>query len=400
MRILLASIYPWIYVLLFLTIPFDNYVRILPNILMGFLIVTFPLIVEKAHFKKLKKGPTFLFALFCAYIVLNALFFGRLSEDFVLIKKILLAFGLVLLYIPIQDSEKIKRAIVFSSLAVILFSVINIFVIINTSEDIVLGFSRQVIEALLIDRLYLGFIAILSVLISCQSIQTKFHPNNKYLLVNIIVNVLFIFLLVSKIAVIILGVLFIIRQLYTSKKWLRFPLAFAVIAGLVLLFFSMTQTDGEEGEKQSFFESTLTWELRAEIWKCVEYIGNSEGFIVEGFGFHETKNKLVNCYEEHIESNYKREVFVDARYNSHNQFVDIYFNWGIVALGLFLCFVVVVFFKNRKEFIPTAYLIALISYCMVENVFHRQIGAYYVGFVLIATLIQYKQLENKEKKED
>jgi len=400
MRILLASIYPWIYVLLFLTIPFDNYVRVLPNILMGILVVTFPLIVEKAHFKKLKKTPALIFAIFCAYIVLNALYFERLAEDFVLIKKILLSFGLVLLYIPIQDSEKIKRAIVFSSLAVILFSVINIFVIINTSEDIVLGFSRQVIEALLIDRLYLGFIAILSVLISYQSIQPKFHPNNKYLLANIIINVLFVFLLVSKIAIIILGLLFIIGQLYGKKRWLRFPLALIIVIGLSTVVFSMMGVDNKEVEKRSFFEKTLTWELRTEVWKCVELISNSEGFIATGFGFDETKNKLVNCYEEQIENDYKRGVFVASRYNSHNQWVDIYFTWGVVALGLFLCFVIWVFLKNRRQFIPTAYLIVLVSYCMVENVFHRQIGAYYVGFVLIATLIQYKPQENKNEKED
>lgn len=400
MRILLASIYPWIYVLLFLTIPFDNYVRVLPNILMGILVVTFPLIVEKAHFKKLKKIPAIIFAVFCAYIVLNALYFQHLAEDFVLIKKILLSFGLVLLYIPIQDSEKIKRAIVFSSLAVILFSVINIFVIINTSEDIVLGFSRQVIEALLIDRLYLGFIAILSVLISYQSIQPKFHPNNKYLLANIIINVLFVFLLVSKIAIIILGLLFIIGQLYGRKRWLRFPLALIIVIGLSTIVFSMMGVDSKEAEKRSFFEKTLTWELRTEVWKCVKQISDSEGLIVTGFGFDETKNKLVNCYEDQIENDYKRGVFVDSRYNSHNQWVDIYFTWGAVALGLFLCFVIWVFLKNRKHFIPTAYLIVLVSYCMVENVFHRQIGAYYVGFVLIATLIQYKPQENKKEKED
>ncbi len=399
MRILLASIYPWIYVLLFLTIPFDNYVRVLPNILMGILVVTFPFIVEKAHFKKLIKTPTLIFAAFCLYLALNAVLFDRFAGDFVLIKKIVLSFGFVLLYIPIQDSKKIHRAIVFSSLAVIVFSVINIFVIINTSEDIVLGFSRQVIEALLIDRIYLGFIAILSVLISYQSINPKYHPNNKYLLVNIIINVLFIFLLVSKIAIIILGLLLIIRQLYGPKKWIRFPVALLVVGGLSALILSSTQLDGSKERDKSFFERTLTWELRNEIWKCARQISASEGWIVNGFGFEETKNKLVDCYEERIDDAYKRKVFVNARYNTHNQFVDIYFNWGVVAIGLFLAFLLLVFFKNRKQFAPTAFLIVLVSYCMVEDVFHRQIGAYYVGFVLIVMLIQDQLPENKKEKE-
>ena len=254
MRILLASIYPWIYVLLFLTIPFDNYVRALPNILMIILAVTFPFIIKKEHFKKLRKAPAILFAIFCLYLVANAAFFGRLEDDWVLIKKIALAFGFVLLYIPIEDSKKIYRAIVFSALAVIVFSVVNIFVIINTSEDIVLGFSRQVIESLLIDRIYLGLIAILSILISYKSIKQEFHPNNKYHLVNIIINVLFVVLLVSKIAIIVLGILLIARQFYGSKKWLKVPIAMVVVAGLFALAFSLMVTDQEANSEKTFIE--------------------------------------------------------------------------------------------------------------------------------------------------
>ncbi|MEM7185545.1 MAG: O-antigen ligase family protein [Bacteroidota bacterium] len=399
MRILLASIYPWIYVLLFLTIPFDNYVRALPNLLMIILAATFPFIIKKEHFRKLKKIPTILFALFCLYLVANAAIFGRLETDWGLIKKIALAFGFVVLYIPIEDSKKIYRAIVFSGLAVIIFSVINIFVIINSSDEIVLGLSRQVIEALLIDRIYLGMIAILSILISYQSIRKEFHPNNKYYLVNIIINVLFVVLLVSKIAIIILGLLLVVRQFYGKRKWLRVPVAALAVAGLFALAFSLMMTKEEADSEKTFLEQTLTWELRTEVWKCAQRISSDAGIIVEGFGFQGTKDQLVACYSEHIEDDYKRNVFVNARHNTHNQLVDIYFNWGVVAIVLFIGWLVVVFFRNRKEFIPTAYLIVLASYCLVEDVFHRQIGAYYVGFVLIAILLQQQTNENNDKKE-
>jgi hypothetical protein len=42
----------------------------------------------------------------------------------------------------------------------------------------------------------------------------------------------------------------------------------------------------------------------------------------------------------------------------------------------------------------------LVSYCMVENVFHRQIGSYYVGFILIVMLIQNQLSENNKEKND
>jgi O-antigen ligase len=369
---------------------------------MGILVVTFPFIIKREHFTKLNKTPTILFAAFCIYLVINAVIFNRLEEDFVMIKKVLLSLGFVLLYIPIRDSKKINLAIVFSSLAIILFSVINIFIIINTSEDIVLGFSRQVIEALLIDRIYLGFIAILSILISYQALRQKFHPDNKYHLLIIIINVLFIFLMVSKIAVIILGLLLLTRQLYGPKKWIRFPIVLVILMGLSVLILSSTKvsTPLEDAAKKSFFERTLTWELRTEVWNCVNQINKTEGFILYGFGFEDTKNKLTTCYSDRIDDLVKKDEFVKSRYNTHNQFVDIYFNSGFIAIALFVLFLLTVFFKNRKKFIPTAFLIVLISYSMVENVFHRQIGAYYVGFVLIVILIQNQVSENKEEKKN
>lgn len=402
MRIILASIYPWIYVLLFLTIPFDNYVRALPNILMGILVVTFPFIIRKEHFKKLKKAPALVFTVFCAYMVLNAAINNRIEGDFAMVNKILLSLGFLLLYIPIDDYKKVKRAILFSAVAVITFSVVNIFVIINTSEDIVLGFSRQVIEALLIDRIYLGFISICSILISYQALRPQFHPNNKYHLLNIIINVLFIFLMVSKIAVIILALIFLTRQLYGKNKWLRFPIALVFLSGLTALIVTSTKLvrKNASGQKETFLEQTLTWELRTEVWKCVDLIRKKEGIIVQGFGFEGTKDKLAACYEDHISDDAKRTTFVEEQYNTHNQFLDIYFQSGVIALLLLLCFVLVVFIRNRKHFIPTAFLVVLVSYFMVENVFHRQVGAYYVGFVLITLLIQNQLPENKVEKEN
>jgi branched-subunit amino acid transport protein AzlD len=47
---------------------------------------------------------------------------------------------------------------------------------------------------------------------------------------------------------------------------------------------------------------------------------------------------------------------------------------------------------------PTAMLAILIMYCMVENVFHRQIGAYYVGFILIVLITSGKTSENNALK--
>ena len=393
MKVLLRAIYPYIYMLLFLTIPFDNYVRALPNILLIALLVLFPFVLNKKDLLKIRKGPAVVFLLFLLYLFLNSLFFERVADDLVVIKKIALAFGLAILYIPVEDSRKIGMAIIFSSLAAIVFSVVKIIIIINISEDIALGYSREVIEALLIDRLYLGLLSILSILVSVRSISKEYHPNNQYHLINIIVNILFVFLMVSKIAIIILAAVFVLRMLYSRYKLAKI-LAIAVsgicVAVLVIAYSNLKQEssalEGEDRMESSFLQNTVTWELRTTVWKCATEIANSEGILLEGLGTERTKESLVACYDETIEGNWKRNRYVAMEYNAHNQFLDTYLSFGLVALILFVGFLAITFLKNTKHYFSMAILITMIGYLMVENVFHRQIGAYYVGFMLIVLL--------------
>jgi O-antigen ligase len=156
MRILLASIYPYAFLLLYLIIPFDEYIRALPNILLGILVVVFPFIVRKEDFRKLVKKPTLLLLGFFIFLVLISLLNGRLEEDFNILKKILIAVGLVLLYIPVQDFNKIDKAIMVSALAAMIFSLINVFLVNDISSFEI----TNPIDILLVDRLYLGLLSV------------------------------------------------------------------------------------------------------------------------------------------------------------------------------------------------------------------------------------------------
>lgn len=407
MKVLLRAIYPYIYLCLFLTIPFDNYVRVLPNILMAALVIIFPFVVNRTDWKKLHRGPALAFLVFILYIGLNALVFNRFEEDFVIFKKIALAFGLAILYLPVQDQRKISMAIIFSSLAAIVFSVVKIIIIINASEVIALGYSREVIEALLIDRLYLGLLSVLSILISYQSISRKYHPNNQYHLINIIINVLFTILMVSKIAIIVLAALFLLRLLYSRKIIVRISAVVIAVFCLLVLFSAVKtleriQTPMKEvaNSEQTFLLNTVTWELRTTVWKCGVQIAKTEGIIMEGLGFEGTRDSLLECYASEIEDNWKRNKFVTMGYNSHNQFIDLYLMYGMIALGLFVLILLIAFLRNRKIYFSVALLLTLISYALVENVFHRQIGAYYIGFILIVLLSRNFHGQMNAVKED
>ena len=218
MRILLASIYPFAFMLLFVIIPFDDYIRALPNILLIVLTISFPAIIKREHFQKIKKVPLFLLLLFFGYIITNSLISGRFDTDLSILKKIAIAIGLVILYLPIQYDRKVQKAVIFSSIAAIVFSVISIVYSANTNANFEFGDSRMMIEALLVDRLYLGLISVLSILFCYRSMRKTYHPHNAYYLGAIAINVLFIVLVVSKIAGIVLFCLLLIRQAYGSKK--------------------------------------------------------------------------------------------------------------------------------------------------------------------------------------
>jgi len=405
MRILLSAIYPYAFLLLYLIIPFDNYIRALPNILLAILVFAFPFIVKKEDFKKLKSLPIAIFLGLFAYLCIDSFISGRLPEDYNIIKKVLIAVGLAILYIPVADVKKINSAIIFSALAAIIFSVYNFVLITDATGSFALGDSPQVIESLLIDRLYLGLLSTFSILISFQAIQKKYHPNNNYYLANIFVNALFIILIASKIAVVSLFVLLLIRQFYGQRKIWKSIIAIVAITVLVGLFFIIKNEKAiqlQQAENQqnppAFIENSMTYELRAVVWNCAQNIISDEGFSLTGIGFDATKDKLVSCYETQISNPKKKDKFVLERYNTHNQFLDFYISAGFIALLLFLTFIVFSFISSRKKYFPTAMLAMLLMYCLIENLFHRQIGAYYVGFILIVLMTSVKPSENNRIK--
>jgi O-antigen ligase len=91
----------------------------------------------------------------------------------------------------------------------------------------------------------------------------------------------------------------------------------------------------------------------------------------------------------------KKEVFTSQRYNSHNQFLDILLSTGYVGLFLMCLFLIWSFMKNKEHFFQTAILGTFMAYGLVENIFHRQIGVYYVGLILIIVLANrsYEQID-------
>ena len=369
--------------------------RALPNILLVVLAVSFPFVVTKADFQKLKRLPTLLFIVFVVFLFILALITGRLAVDSPVIEKVALAMGLVLLYVPIQGFKKIKKAIIFSSVAAIIFSLIKIIIGVYQGTEFEFLNSGNLIEAMLVDRIYLGLLCVLSIIASYSLLQRTYRPANKYYVAAIILNVIFILLIVSRIAIIALIVLFVLGLFYRRSKGAQVLFVVAtLIMGLALTFilnndfrkkilYTPTNT-----ESQGLVANTLEMEPRTIIWNCALKISELNDTFVKGLGFANTNEELVNCYQDTIDDEDKRAWLVATKYNTHNQFLDIFLATGLLGTILFVGFIVFVFLRNKRQFFPTALLGSFVLFLLVENLFHRQIGAYYVGFVLILLLIK------------
>jgi len=393
-RILLTAIYPYVFILLYLITPFDEYVRALPNILMGILIIAFPFVITKKDFKKLLLKPTLLLAVLIIFFLANSFFQGRFEQDFVFIKKLMIPIGVVFLYLPIRNFKKLNKAIVFSSFLAIMFTLIQFLILVNQNSNVTIAFFQETVDAILIDRVYVGLLCLLSILISYKFLTKNYHPDNKYYLASIIINALYLLLIMSKTALVILFIIIVLRQFYGEHKKTRRIITGIVLVTLILISFLKYQSiykgfiqSNKDISEITYYQSTLPLGYRTQVWECVSKIYNKDSNVLFGIGFKETNNRLVSCYENEIEDVKTKQNFISKRFNTHNQYLDFYISSGLISLVLFLGIILYLFFKNYKRFHPTALLITIILFGLVENFFHRQIGAYYFGFILVILFI-------------
>ena len=357
MRILLAAIYPYVFILLYLIIPFDEYVRALPNILMLILVVAFPFIIKKEDFKKISKNSMLLLVFFIAFLLINSSIQGRLELDFVFIKTMMIPAGIVFLYLPIADFKKVNKAIVFSSFIAIIYTLVQFLILVNQNSDVSFLFFQETVDALLIDRVYVGLLCVLSILICYKSLIKEFHPDNKYYLTCIILNSAYLLLIMSKTALALLFFIVVLRQFYGKNKKIRFgvlALILAFIATIISVkfpdFIENSFQPNKEISEVNYTESTIPLSYRTLVWECSSKIANGNTNKFFGIGFRETSNKLVNCYENEIKDLATKQNFINKRFNTHNQYLDFYISSGLISLVLFLGILVILLFKHYKHF--------------------------------------------------
>lgn len=394
MKVLLSAIYPYVFALLLFIVPFDFYVRAWPNILLIVLAVSFPFVVKKADFQKLDKKGVLLFLVFLAILALTTLSKGYIDNNLFVLEKTGLSIALLILFLPISEFKKINNAIIFSSIAAILYSLVKIMMLIKDTGTFDFGNNGNPLDTLLIDRLYLGLLSVLSVVVSVKNLSKIYNSYNKYYLINIIINVLFVLLIAARSAIIILIVLAIIKLIYTrqtKKFYIITVISIVFILGAAFVFNKNIKErflyEDQYNAEQGFVEKLYKVEPRTVIWECAQKIANVEGVIVTGLGFKNVKERLIDCYKMADINESRRDWFLHRKYNIHNQYLDLYFGGGIFTILAFMLFIGYVFYKNRKNYFKIAILVTILLFGMIEVYFQRQIGAYYFGVVLVFLLV-------------
>lgn len=403
MRVIALSIYPYLCFALFFTLPFDDYFRALPNLLLIALAVLFPFVLDTNQLKSIGRSSWTWVLVFLGFVVIQSWALGRFDQDFVVIQKMLLAGALSLLLFPVRDNRTLMHGVIYSSVAAVLYSMVQLVILLNQGATFGFLESAHIIEALLMDRIYLGLLSVLSIIFSYKLLRKEFDPNNGYYLANIILQATFILFLVSRIAIVVLLLSFVLSLWYRQKRGpqllffggsiaLIVALAFVLSNDLRKQFFYNNNPEHQEG----LLANTMALEPRMVIWDCALDIAQQQSVALSGNGYTQTNKDMLACYESDIENPVKKAWFLTKKYNVHNQFLDLYLGSGLLALLLFTGGLVVSFIRQRKSLYPTALLMATVIFLMAENMFHRQIGAYYMGLIW-ALLMFLPHEDNAEK---
>ncbi len=408
MRVIALSIYPYLCFALFFTLPFDDYFRALPNLLLIALAAMFPFVIDTAQLKNIVRSTWSWVLVFLGFVVVQSFALGRFDQDFVVIQKMLLAGALSLLLYPVRDNRTLMHGVIYSSVAAVIYSLLRLVILLNQGASFSFLESAHIIEALLMDRIYLGLLSVLSIIFSYKLLRKEFDPNNGYYLANIILQAAFILFLVSRIAIVVLLLSFVLSLWYRQKRGpqllffggsiaLIVALAFVLSNDLRKQFFYNNNPEHQEG----LLANTMALEPRMVIWDCALDIAQTESVALTGNGFTQTNLDMLACYESDIQNPIKKEWFLTKKYNVHNQFLDLYLGSGVLAMLLFAAGFIASFLRHRRSLYPSALVMATVIFLMAENMFHRQIGAYYMGLIwaLLMFLPKEERAEKQEKQE-
>lgn len=330
-------------------------------------------------------------------LTLKSILFNTISYDLKVYRGLFLLFWIAIVLKKITDFETLKLVLLWGINAAILSSVFLIGLFYLKNHTLPFSNTAEVNELLILERPYIGFITVLGIFLSLENARSSIQFKRVWV-INAVFLFLFILLISARISIITLLLVSIIYLFfYTRMSWVK-KVMFLI---LFITFFVLIVLTNKNISERFFVKSNLEeslkvasdYEPRIVIWNCAYSMTKKSDYnSLIGFkGYKEISNNFLECYANTIENISKKEYFLTEKFNSHNQFIDLYLIGGLIGLGLFVTFFIKLFIEVRKNFFQTAIIVSFLLFFCVENIFYRQFGCYLVGiFILILSHIKTK----------
>ncbi|MDA9356899.1 O-antigen ligase family protein [Flavobacteriaceae bacterium] len=386
MRFSLDNIYTALFSILCFSLAFigDQFYAI-PNGINILLAILFPFIINKKYFfKSITKRPITWYVIFLIFILTKSVLLGYFLEDISVIKKLFQILLIIVLSLGLKPGslDYLKSGIIFGTITAVFYSAIKIGILIINTASFNFTKGPLINETLPIQRLYLGLLCTISLILV---IDRFFKTRKKINLFLGLIFILFVFLIAARIAIvssILIIVYYVFSKIKSSKKYLALLLiAVATSTALILNGNLSKRFFHIDDDFRGFTEKIKTHEPRYEIWKYSYEILQTSSFFL-GNGFNSTEEMLVSNYKK-IPQLKKREWFIDKRFNTHNQYIDILLSQGIVGFILFLIFLIQLFRIAKRSDENLLLLISMLIYMMVYNNFHRVIGVFIFSIIIV-----------------
>ena len=359
----------------------------IPNIIFGIISILF-------IFKKRKKifSNTYInvLILFVTYLFIKTILLNSFINNILIYKHLIIILVSSILIFHIKNIIIVIKGYVFGVFLGVLISLGKIFNFYLEYKYFPFGNTSDVENLILIHRPYLGFMCFIAIVLISVLIG-KLEDNNKKLgyLSLTFIFILFLFTIVARLAL-FLSLIFIFIKIFHHFKLSKTKLLITFCSLIIIIssvFLLNKNLKNRFHIKDSYIETInvlKNQEPRFVIWKCsLNQIYDINFNFFTGYSDRSNiEEKLTSCYGETIENISKRDYYLKTRFNTHNQFFDIFLDGGIIGLSLFLVFLLFPFIYFRNNFEAVFTLLGLITFLGLENLFFRQLGAYLFGILI------------------
>ena len=370
-----------------------------PNGINILLVAIFPFVANKKDIINLvTKKPIVWFVVFLSFVLIKSILVGQFLEDLFVIKKMFQVLLILILSsgIKVGGLEWLKSGIILGSFIAVFYSLVKItFLIINTAS---FNFAKGPVinETLPVQRLYLGLLCTISLILVLERV---FKKRRKTYLILALTFTVFVFLIAARIAMLSAIVIIIYYSFIKLRSIQRYFALFLILAVTSTAIFSNDNLSKrvlhlDDNLRESYIDKIAMHEPRFLIWKYSYEVSKNTNTIL-GNGFRLTQEKLLTSYRQ-IPQLKKREWFISERFNSHNQYIDIFLSQGLLGFIIFLIFLFQLFISAKKSPTKTLLLISSLLFMLIYNNFHRLIGVF-IFSILIVFILDNKTLQKLKK---